>query len=88
MTRRSRDPDRLGPSADAWQIVDGRFAAEHRRALESVFAVGNGYLGVRDAPEEGAPAHDGGVVLNAYGSTRASRPAARACASASRCGDS
>ena len=31
---------------------------------ESVFAVGNGYLGIRGAPEEGAPSHDPGVILN------------------------
>jgi alpha,alpha-trehalose phosphorylase len=35
-------------------------------ALESVFAVGNGFLGVRGAPEEGTPAHDAGVVLNGF----------------------
>ena len=33
-------------------------------AHESVFAVGNGYLGIRGAPEEGAPSHDPGVILN------------------------
>ncbi len=38
-------------------------------ALESVFAVGNGYLGVRGAPEEGRPAYDAGVVLNGFHET-------------------
>jgi alpha,alpha-trehalose phosphorylase len=47
-----------------WQIVERGFAPERLAANESVFAVGNGYLGVRGAPEEGAPAHDPGVILN------------------------
>jgi alpha,alpha-trehalose phosphorylase len=47
-----------------WQIVQQRFEPERLGALESVFAVGNGYLGARGTPEEGAPAHDPGVILN------------------------
>ena len=46
----------------SWQIEDTR----HDAALESVFALGNGYLGVRGAPEEGTPAYDGGMVLNGF----------------------
>jgi alpha,alpha-trehalose phosphorylase len=45
-----------------WLIEDSR----HTPALESVFAVGNGYLGVRGAPEEGTPAYDAGTVLNGF----------------------
>ena len=48
-----------------WQISH----AGHSPALESVFAVGNGYLGVRGAPEEGTPAHDAGMVLNGFHET-------------------
>jgi alpha,alpha-trehalose phosphorylase len=47
-----------------WQIVERRFAPGQLAPLESVFAVANGYLGVRGAPEEGGPAHDPGVTLN------------------------
>ena len=53
------------PAAD-WLIVERRFDPERLGAMESVFAVGNGYLGLRGAPEEGAPAHDAGVVLNGF----------------------
>ena len=49
----------------SWTIEDTR----HDAALESVFAVGNGYLGVRGAPEEGAPAYDAGTVLNGFHET-------------------
>jgi alpha,alpha-trehalose phosphorylase len=53
------------PAAD-WLIVERRFDPERLPAMESVFAVGNGYLGMRGAPEEGSPAHDPGVVLNGF----------------------
>ena len=43
-----------------WRIVESGFSPVRMAANESVFAVGNGYLGVRGAPEEGAPAHDPG----------------------------
>jgi alpha,alpha-trehalose phosphorylase len=55
--RRSR-----GAGGMSWLIEDSR----HSPALESVFAVGNGYLGVRGAPEEGSPAYDAGTVLNGF----------------------
>jgi alpha,alpha-trehalose phosphorylase len=37
--------------------------------LESVFALGNGYLGLRGTPEQGAPAHDPGAILNGFHET-------------------
>src|ERR671916_224815 len=48
-----------------WEIV----ARGHSPALESVLAVGNGFLGLRGAPEEGAPAHDPGAVVNGFHET-------------------
>jgi alpha,alpha-trehalose phosphorylase len=52
-----------------WRIVERGFARERLAANESVFAVGNGYVGVRGAPEEGAPVHQPGVVLNGFHET-------------------
>jgi alpha,alpha-trehalose phosphorylase len=68
---RARDArERLRRLADDdWRIVERRFDRERIGAQESVFAVGNGYLGVRGAPEEGAPAHDAGVILNGFHET-------------------
>jgi alpha,alpha-trehalose phosphorylase len=63
LSRPSTDPDY--PVRD-WQIVERRFDPTHAPALESVFAVANGFLGVRGAPEEGTPAHDVGVILNGF----------------------
>ena len=51
------------PVAD-WRIVERGFEPEYLPAAESVFAVANGYLGVRGTPEEGTPSHDAGVTLN------------------------
>ena len=45
-----------------WSISEDRFSTDP--SLESVFAVGNGYLGLRGTPEEGTPAHDAGAILN------------------------
>src|SRR5918912_1488732 len=47
-----------------WQIAEREVLPADAGALESVFAVANGWLGLRGAPEEGAPAHAPGVTLN------------------------
>jgi alpha,alpha-trehalose phosphorylase len=52
-----------------WEIVETAFDPARLAARESVFAVGNGYLGLRGAPEEGGPSHDPGVVLNGFHET-------------------
>jgi alpha,alpha-trehalose phosphorylase len=52
-----------------WEIAEAAFDPERLAAMESVFAVGNGYLGLRGAPEEGGPSHDPGVVLNGFHET-------------------
>jgi hypothetical protein len=62
--------DRLAADPAApWRIAEARFSPDRLGAHESVFAVGNGYVGVRGAPEEGTPAHDPGVVLNGFHET-------------------
>jgi alpha,alpha-trehalose phosphorylase len=56
-------------STSGWRITESGYDRARLGALESVLAVGNGYLGVRGAPEEGAPVHDGGVILNGFHET-------------------
>jgi len=58
--RTSVDIDRTSD----WHIAQSGLDPSRTGAAESVFAVGNGYLGVRGSPEEGAPAHAPGVMLN------------------------
>ena len=47
-----------------WQIVEREVLPADAGALESVFAVANGYVGVRGAPEEGTSGHAPGVTIN------------------------
>ena len=62
--------ERLAESmSEGWRIVERRLVPEQMGAAESVFAVGNGYFGIRGAPEEGAPGHDPGVILNGFHET-------------------
>jgi len=58
--------ERFAPSEDGWQIIEQRFQPEFLHAHESVFAVANGYLGLRGNPEEGTPAREAGVALNGF----------------------
>jgi alpha,alpha-trehalose phosphorylase len=51
-----------------WRIAERELTLTPA-ALESVFAVGNGYLGVRGTAEDGTAAHDPGVVLNGFHET-------------------
>jgi alpha,alpha-trehalose phosphorylase len=53
----------------SWEIAEERLVAADLPAHESVFAVANGYLGLRGTFEEGAPAHDPGVLLNGFHET-------------------
>ena len=74
MTRRhARLRERLAavPSvgSDEWELVEHGLQPEHAAAREAVFAVGNGYLGIRGTPEEGGPAHDAGAILNGFHET-------------------
>jgi alpha,alpha-trehalose phosphorylase len=67
--RLSRTPSEHAYPIEDWQIVERRFEPEYLPALESVFAVANGYLGLRGTPEEGYPVHEGGAVLNGFHET-------------------
>jgi alpha,alpha-trehalose phosphorylase len=60
------DPSR---PVSEWQLVERGHEPEHQAAREAVFAVGNGYLGIRGTPEEGGPAHDAGAILNGFHET-------------------
>jgi alpha,alpha-trehalose phosphorylase len=52
---------------DPWRLAERAF--DPTPAAESVFALGNGYLGVRGTPDEGTPAHEPGAVLNGFHET-------------------
>ena len=42
---------------DPWQVVETEFKAEYNHRNESIFSLGNGYMGLRGTFEEGLPEH-------------------------------
>jgi alpha,alpha-trehalose phosphorylase len=66
---RRRLADLPADGAREWELVEHGLEPEQRAAREAVFAVGNGYLGIRGTPEEGGPAHDAGAILNGFHET-------------------
>ena len=50
--------------------VDGNFHPEFLAQLETMLALGNGYLGMRGCPEEGGPYAENGTFINGFYETR------------------
>ena len=60
-------PEHLRPySAAAWSVKEDRFQPETVARGETVFALANGYLGVRGSFEEGRPRHAPGTYINGF----------------------
>ena len=51
---------------DDWKLIERRFDTKLLRRTETLFAVANGYLGLRANPEEGRPVHDHGTFVNGF----------------------
>ena len=62
---RVRPPPDLFP-VEPWRLRITRFAARFLPQGETAFALGNGYLGLRGDPEEGAPVDQPGAFLNGF----------------------
>ncbi len=60
---RSRFPD------DEWRLVETRFDAADLGTTESLFSVGNGYLGMRGNYSESRDAHIDGTYINGFHET-------------------
>ena len=54
---------------EEWRIVEKQFYPPLLESSESIFAVGNGYLGLRGNFEEGAPAFQRGTYINGFHET-------------------
>ncbi len=61
-------PEHVYP-ADEWKLVETRFPARHAARAETVFALSNGYLGIRGTFEEGRPAFSPGTFVNGFHET-------------------
>ncbi|MFC4107744.1 glycoside hydrolase family 65 protein [Micromonospora zhanjiangensis] len=61
-------PEHLYPP-DEWRIVETRYSDEYVSRAETVFALGNGFLGVRGTFEEGRPARSPGTYVNGFHET-------------------
>ena len=62
---RLRPPSREYP-ADEWNVIEKDFRPEFLAQLETMLALGNGYLGMRGCPEEGGPNAENGVFINGF----------------------
>ena len=51
---------------DEWNLVEKAFHPEFVAQTESLFALSNGYLGMRGVPEEGEPAVQNGTFINGF----------------------
>ena len=60
-----RPPSRDFP-ADEWSVVEKRFHPEFLAQLETMLALGNGYLGMRGCPEEGGPNIENATLINGF----------------------
>jgi alpha,alpha-trehalose phosphorylase len=66
---RLRPPSRDYP-ADEWNVIEKAFRPEFLAQLETMLALGNGYLGMRGCPEEGGPNAENGTFINGFYETR------------------
>ena len=70
MPRGVGDPlDRLRFPVDEWRLVEKFHDPSDLGTTETLFAVGNGYLGMRGNPEEGRPAVEAGTFINGFHET-------------------
>jgi alpha,alpha-trehalose phosphorylase len=56
--------------ADEWNVVEKAFHPEFQAQLETMLALGNGYLGMRGCLEEGGPNAENGTFINGLYETR------------------
>jgi alpha,alpha-trehalose phosphorylase len=62
---RLRPPSHDYP-ADEWNVIEKEFHPEFLAQLETMLALGNGYLGMRGCPEEGGPNAENCTLINGF----------------------
>ncbi|WP_061961663.1 glycoside hydrolase family 65 protein [Demequina flava] len=61
--------DRLRFPVDPWRLVETEFSKDDLGVTETLFAVANGYLGLRGNVEDGHDAHAHGTFINGFHET-------------------
>jgi alpha,alpha-trehalose phosphorylase len=61
--------DRIRHPLDEWALIETSFDAADMGRTETIFAVGNGYLGMRGNVEEGRDGHVHGTFVNGFHET-------------------
>ena len=62
---RLRPPSQDYP-ADEWNVIEKAFRPKFLAQLETMLALGNGYLGMRGCPEEGGPNAENATLINGF----------------------
>ena len=52
--------------ADQWNLIETKFSPKFAEMSETIFALSNGYLGMRGCFEEGAPVVNDGTYINGF----------------------
>ncbi len=55
--------------ADPWRLVESQYRPDNLGHTETLFAVSNGYIGMRGNPEEGRNSHNHGTYVNGFHET-------------------
>ena len=61
--------DRIRFPPDPWRLTETCFDGSDLATTETLFAVGNGYLGMRGTVNEGRPSHSPGTFINGFHET-------------------
>jgi alpha,alpha-trehalose phosphorylase len=61
-------PEYIYP-VDEWRVIEKQFAPRFLQQSETLFALANGYLGIRGAFSEGRPVHQAGTFINGFHET-------------------
>ncbi len=72
MSRRTVGPNPMNRGRfpiDPWALVETSYSPEDMGVTETLFAVANGYLGMRGNPEEGRPSYAHGTFVNGFHET-------------------
>ncbi len=62
---RVKPPHHIYPP-DEWNLIEKKFHPSAMEMTETIFAIGNGYLGTRGCVEEGVPAVQNGTFVNGF----------------------